>query len=342
MGSRHGTMTTPVTLISGFLGSGKTTLVQRILEESHGVRCAVIVNEFGALGVDGDLVVRREAEGSAVVELANGCICCEIQEDLRATLTQLTDPGAGRGLVGRWLRRGEGGPDRILVEASGAASPGPAVQTFLLDEGLADRVHLDGVVTLLHAAKIESQLEETEEAGTQVAYADRLVLNHADRVDEEQLPELTSLLRSLNPLAAIRASERARVPLDWLLDGGPTEGAGARWLELGERADVGARHTSGLRSVSLSSEAEIDRDAALMWLEFLSRRRGQELMRAKGILRVATGALLIQGVYQWLEATDQPGAAPEVSQIVLIGRGLDPEELLRGWQAIGGATAALS
>ncbi|MDG1491179.1 MAG: GTP-binding protein, partial [Planctomycetota bacterium] len=218
-------MTTPVTLISGFLGSGKTTLVQRILEESHGVRCAVIVNEFGALGVDGDLVVRREAEGSAVVELANGCICCEIQEDLRETLAQLTDPGGGRGLVGRWLRRSEGGPERILVEASGAASPGPAVQTFLLDAGLAERVHLDGVVTLLHAAKIEAQLEETEEAGTQVAYADRLVLNHSDRVEAERLPALMDMMRSLNPLAAIRHSERAVVPLDWLLGKGPSEGA---------------------------------------------------------------------------------------------------------------------
>lgn len=336
-------MTTPVTLISGFLGSGKTTLVQRILEESHGVRCAVIVNEFGALGVDGDLVVRREAEGSAVVELANGCICCEIQEDLRATLTQLTDPGGGRGLVGRWLRRGEGGPDRILVEASGAASPGPAVQTFLLDEALSERVHLDGVVTLLHAAKIESQLEETAEAGTQVAYADRLLLNHADRVPQERLPDLLDMLGSLNPLAALLHAERAQVPLDWVLGGGPADGASSRWQELGELAGGEApAHTSGLSSVSLSSGGEIDRDAALMWLEFLSRRRGQELMRAKGILRVAGGALLIQGVYQWLEATDEPGAAPDVSQLVLIGRDLEPDELLRGWRAIGGATASLS
>ncbi|MDB4736543.1 GTP-binding protein [Planctomycetota bacterium] len=335
-------MTTPVTLISGFLGSGKTTLVQRILEESHGVRCAVIVNEFGALGVDGDLVVRREAEGSAVVELANGCICCEIQEDLRETLAQLTDPGGGRGRVGRWLRRSEGGPERILVEASGAASPGPAVQTFLLDAGLAERVHLDGVVTLLHAAKIEAQLEETEEAGTQVAYADRLVLNHSDRVEAERLPALMDMMRSLNPLAAIRHSERAVVPLDWLLGKGPTEGAGERWQQLGEEAVGPPAHTSGLRSVSLSSEEEIDRDATLMWLEFLSRRRGQELMRAKGVLRVRGGALLIQGVYQWLEATDEPGDGPRVSQLVLIGRGLDPEELLRGWRAIGGASASLS
>ena len=334
-------MTTPVTLISGFLGSGKTTLVQRILEESHGVRCAVIVNEFGAIGVDGDLVVRREAEGSAVVELANGCICCEIQDDLRATLTQLTEPGAGRGLVGRWLRRSEGGPERILVEASGAASPGPAVQTFLLDDGLAERVHLDGVVTLLHAAKLEAQLEETAEAGTQIAYADRLILNHADRVEAARLPALEALLGELNPLAAVRHAERARVPLDWLLGGGPVDGAGERWRDLADASGGGTEHTSGLRSVSLRADAEVDRDAALMWLEFLSRRRGQELMRAKGVLRVPGGALVVQGVYQWLEATDEPGAAPEVSQLVLIGRDLDPEELLRGWRAIGGAEASL-
>lgn len=339
-GPRHGPMTTPVTLISGFLGSGKTTLVQRILEESHGVRCAVVVNEFGAIGVDGDLVVRREAEGSAVVELANGCICCEIQDDLRATLTQLTEPGAGRGLVGRWLRRGEGGPERILVEASGAASPGPAVQTFLLDDGLSDRVHLDGVVTMLHAAKFEAQLEETAEAGTQIAYADRLVLNHSDRVAPERLPELEALLGELNPLAAVRHAERAAVPLEWLFGGGPTDGVGERWRDLSAAGGSHA-HTAGLSSVSLRTRAEVDREAALMWLEFLSRRRGQELMRAKGILRVAGGALLVQGVYQWLEAIDDAGAAPEESQLVLIGRDLDREELLRGWQAIGGAEASL-
>jgi G3E family GTPase len=149
-------------------------------------------------------------------------------------------------------------------------------------------------------------------------------------------------MRSLNPLAAIRYSERAVVPLDWLLGKGPTEGAGERWQQLGEETVGPPAHTSGLRSVSLSSAEEIDRDATLMWLEFLSRRRGQELMRAKGVLRVRGGALLIQGVYQWLEATDEPGDGPRVSQLVLIGRGLDPEELLRGWRAIGGASASLS
>ena len=341
-------MAIPVTLVAGFLGSGKTTLVQRILSESHGVRCAVVVNEFGALGIDGDLVVRRDAEGSSVVELSNGCICCEIQEDLRTTLVELvarsSSDGPAKGLVGRWLRRSGAGFDRILVEASGAASPGPAVQTFLVDGELSESVRLDGVVTLVHAAHVEGQLGSTAEAADQIAYADRIVVNHADRVDEETLARVCATMESINPLAGVRSAERADVPLDWILGAAATGGALSRWQMLsGTDESERPTHTPGLTSISLTTTEAIDRDATLIWLEFLGKRRSHELMRAKGILRLrrGAGALIVQGVYQWLEAADDPGPAPEVSRLVLIGRDLDRAEILRGWRAIGGESASL-
>lgn len=344
-------MEIPVTLVAGFLGSGKTTLVNRVLKESHGVRCAVVVNEFGSLGIDGDLVVSRAAEGSAVVELANGCICCEIQEDLRTTLTDLvaargaSGGGGSRWNPARWLRRSGGGIDRILVEASGAASPGPAVQTFLVDGELSKSVVLDGVVTLVHAEHIRSQLERTVEAADQIAYADRIVVNHSDRVSDEELEGVTSELGGLNPLARLRTTERAEVPLKWLFGGLDRSASADQWTRLGAAAEAAAAagapvHTPGLGSVTLTAEVPVDRDAMLMWLEFLSRRRTHELMRAKGILAVGSAAhptrLVVQGVYRWLEASDEPGEAPATSRLVLIGRDLDVDEIHRGWAAIGG------
>ncbi|MGK0483022.1 MAG: G3E family GTPase [Planctomycetota bacterium] len=323
-------MTIPVTLIAGFLGSGKTTLVRRILEESHGVRCAVIVNEFGEVGIDGDLLeraawTRGTADSSAVVELANGCICCEIQDDLRTTLLGLVGEGPSRVPL-----------DRILVEASGAASPGPAAQTFLIDGVLQSRVHLEGVVALAHAGLIEHLMNATVEAEAQVAYADRIVLNHADRVEPEEAERLVGWLRSLNPLAEVRLAERAVVPLDWVL------GASSRTDRIQVPEGASASHTLGLTSVSLVTEGPVDVDALVIWLEFLAKRRSHELMRAKGVVaaRSSAGAaprcLVIQGVYRWLEVTEGEGEVPLESRLVLIGRDLDEAEVRRGWAAITG------
>lgn len=330
-------MAIPVTLIAGFLGSGKTTLVRRILSEAHGVRCAVIVNEFGEVGIDGDLIERSAVKrgstdsASSVVELANGCICCEIQDDLRTTLLSLvgeTSPGDARF-------------DRILVEASGAASPGPAVQTFLIDGVLQSRVRLDGVVTLAHAGLIEHLLGATAEAEAQVAYADRIVINHVDRVEGGEADRLVSLLEGLNPLAKVRTAERAEVPLDWVLGAVGADAVGDAARSQAAPTEGSVAHTPGLRSVSLVAPGPVDADALVMWLEFLAKRRSHELMRAKGVIGAmgpggTTRALVIQGVYRWLEVTEASGPPPEQSRLVLIGRDLDEAEVRRGWAAVSG------
>ncbi len=320
-------MTIPVTLIAGFLGSGKTTLVRRILEESHGVRCAVIVNEFGEVGIDGDLLsrsnIQRSAGGGAVVELANGCICCEIQDDLRTTLLHLVGEDPNQAPL-----------DRILVEASGAASPGPAVQTFLIDGVLQSRVTLDGVVTLVHAGLMEQLLEGTCEAADQIAYADRIVLNHKDRVEPEEAERITAKLAELNPLAAVRSAQQANVPLDWVLGSNAGGNKGAAGLP--RPVSGPTEHTPGLRSISLVAPGAVDADALVIWLEFLAKRRSHELMRAKGVVAAAGQCLVIQGVYRWLEVTEESGPVPDESRLVLIGRDLNEAEVRRGWAAVTG------
>lgn len=320
-------MPIPVTLVAGFLGAGKTTLVRRLLEACPPEeRYGVIVNEFGALGVDGELVVRGGSEESSLVELSNGCICCEIQGDLREALLSMTRAARRR----RPFRRAQRPLTRILIEASGAASPGPAVQTFLVDAELEAEVSLEGVVSVCHAAHLEEQLADTAEAGPQVAYADRVLLGHADRVTEEDLARVRAAVEELNPLADVRAAAHGAVEPGWVLG---ARAAGARSLP--EELPAAARHTPGLSSVSLTADEPVDEDALRIWLEFLGRRRGIELMRCKGVLgRAGGGSLLVQGVYRWLEIGREEDPPRGPSRLVVIGKGLDAEELRRGWSAV--------
>jgi len=326
--------TIPVTLLAGFLGSGKTTLVRRTLAEAarRGERVAVVVNEFGALGIDGDLVVREEGDGAtSIVELAGGCICCEIQDDLRVALLDLgralDRASRRRGL--RWLRRDRQPVRRVLVEASGAASPGAAVQTLLADPEVVARMHLAGVVTLAHAALISGQLASTEEAGRQVAHADRVLLNHCDRAGDAEAAAAEAAIRRVNPTADVRRAVHAEVDLGWVIAPRSADVAGA--AEVGG----GGAHSAGLAAVSLESDSGVDPDALRIWLEFLSERRGASLMRVKGIVRApGGGALEVQGIDRWLEIGRLAGEAPERSRLVVIGAGLDAEELERGWRAV--------
>jgi G3E family GTPase len=193
----------PVTVLTGFLGSGKTTLLNRILTESHGQRIAVIENEFGEIGVDQELVINAEEE---IFEMNNGCICCTVRGDLIRILGNLI------------TRRDKF--DRIVLETTGLANPGPVAQTFFVDEGMRQEFALDGIVTMVDAHHFDQQLLDSDETGTQVAFADVIVLNKTDLVSSAQLDDLERKVRSINALARIvRASpgERAAVPMSAVL-----------------------------------------------------------------------------------------------------------------------------
>ena len=191
----------PVSILTGFLGSGKTTLLNRILSEEHGKRIAVIENEFGEVGIDQGLVIDADEE---IFEMSNGCICCTVRGDLIRVLGN--------------LRKRRDKFDYVLVETTGLADPGPVAQTFFMDDEIRSEFSLDGIVTLVDAAHIEQQLGRSDESTEQVAFADVLVLNKTDLVDNEALDRLEARLRGLNRMAQVMRSERANVPVETVLN----------------------------------------------------------------------------------------------------------------------------
>src|SRR3954471_16569138 len=190
----------PVTVLTGYLGAGKTTLLNRILTEEHGKRYAVIVNEFGEVGIDNDLVVGADEEG---FEMNNGCVCCTVRGDLIRVL---------QGLMKR-----KGGFDAIIVETTGLADPGPVAQTFFVDDDVKARTALDSVTAVVDAKHIMLRLGDSKEAVEQIAFADQIVLNKTDLVSEAALRPVEARTRRINPLAPIHRAQRSNVPLEAIL-----------------------------------------------------------------------------------------------------------------------------
>src|SRR3954466_4257457 len=191
---------TPVTVLTGYLGAGKTTLLNRILSEDHGKRYAVIVNEFGEVGIDNDLIV---GAGEEVFEMNNGCVCCTVRGDLIRVVS---------GLMKR-----KGGFDAIIVETTGLADPGPVAQTFFVDDDVRAKTQLDSVTTVVDAKHLPLRLKDSREAAEQIAFADQIILNKTDLVSEAELVEVERAIRTLNPLAPIHRAQRSNVPLDTIL-----------------------------------------------------------------------------------------------------------------------------
>ena len=323
-----------MTLVAGFLGSGKTTLVNRILATQHDQRIAVIVNEFGEVGIDGRLVVGVEEN---VIQLSNGCLCCTVRGDLVTTLHALL------------ARRREAVAmvpfDRLLIEASGLASPGPAVQTLLADPGLAAECRIDGVITLVNAPYIVQQLREHPEASAQLGYADHIIVNHCDQCDAAGLAAAEGAIRTCNPHATLERTSHAQVDIPALLQMRTWETGLPRFVPphtsegdqpLTHTHDGHTHtepHTCDISTLTLRLEAPLDLNRLKLWLLFIVKRRSHELMRFKGILRCQNqaAAIIVQGVYQWVELRQGQETAPAESVLVLIGRHLDVAELQREW-----------
>jgi G3E family GTPase len=315
----------PITVLTGFLGAGKTTLLNRILQEQHGRRYAVIVNEFGELGIDGGLVVGAQDE---VVELNNGCVCCKVRGDLIRVVSAL-------------VRRKEGF-DGILIEMSGLADPAPVVQTFFVDDVIRQRTRLDSVICVADAKHLQARLADSREAAEQLAQADTVVLNKTELVDETTLASVEAAIRAINPTAELLRSVRCAVPLAALLDRGAFD---LKRLHLAASADDGGeaprekrpyrfvpvalgRHSQGIDCVSLRIDKPLERSRFLPWLQQLIIEQGQDLLRAKGIVDLAGSdrRFVFQGVHMTMDTEfDRPWQADEVrdSRLVFIGRNLD-------------------
>ncbi|MFN9355751.1 MAG: CobW family GTP-binding protein [Alphaproteobacteria bacterium] len=313
----------PVTVLTGYLGAGKTTLLNRILTEQHGKRYAVIVNEFGEIGIDNDLVVDTDEE---VFEMNNGCICCTVRGDLIR-------------ILGGLMKRKEKF-DAILVETTGLADPSPVVQTFLVDDDVKARTRLDSVTTVIDAKHILQRLKDSKEAHEQVAFADQLILNKTDLVTQEELARVERVIRQINPIAPIHYTQRCAIELDKVLDRGAFDLSRALELEphLLDTGEHDHEHEIDIHSVSLSTNQPLDANRVTSWLQGLLQQKGQDILRMKGILdiRGRDERLVFQAVHMVMEGDFQrPWKEGEkrFSRIVFIGRNLDEAELQAGFAA---------
>jgi G3E family GTPase len=196
----------PATILTGFLGSGKTTLLKRVLTEAHGQKIAVIENEFGEENIDSDILVTDTKE--QIIQMSNGCICCTIREDLRATLADL----AGK------RRDGTLDFERVVIETTGMADPGPVAQTFFMDDEIAESYLLDSILTLVDAKHAPTQLDDRQEARRQVGFADQIFISKSDLVDDAAVDELTHRLKHMNPRAPQRKVHFGEVPIAEVFD----------------------------------------------------------------------------------------------------------------------------
>ena len=329
----------PVTVLTGYLGAGKTTLLNRILSEDHGRRYAVIVNEFGEIGIDNDLIVNTDEE---LFEMNNGCICCTVRGDLIRTLHGL-------------LARG-GNFDAIIVETTGLADPGPVVQTFFVDHFLEARTVLDSVTTVVDAKHILLRLADSREAAEQIAFADQIVLNKTELVDEDQLRAIESRLKKINSLAAVHRAQRANVDLakvlgrsafniehivslepDFLTSGDAYVDAAHVHDEHCEH-EHDHQHDSGIHSISLFSAHPMDGARVSNWLNALVASKGADILRAKGIIDVMgeNRRLVFQAVHMLLEGDYQrawKAQETRCSRLVFIGRNLEEAALRTGFRS---------
>lgn len=359
---------TPVTVLTGYLGAGKTTLLNRILTEQHGKKYAVIINEFGEIGIDNELVVDADEE---VFEMNNGCICCTVRGDLIRII---------EGLFKRKDRF-----DAIIVETTGLADPGPVAQTFFVDEDVARRARLDSIVTVVDARHLPARLKDSREAEEQIAFADVIVLNKTDLVSPAELAEVERRIRSVNRFAQIHHATKCDVALDKVLDRGafdlnrildlepdflknnPAHGEAGHVHDEhcghdhhdhhhghnsahGEPGHVhdehcghdhhhhDHEHDTTVKSVSLTVDAPVDSRKFDAWIGELLAAKGQDILRSKGILdfKGSDKRFVFQAVHMIKDGDfqrDWRADEKRVSRLVFIGRDLDRAALQQGFDA---------
>ena len=326
----------PVTVLTGYLGAGKTTLLNRILSEDHGHKFAVIVNEFGEIGIDNDLIVGADEE---VFEMNNGCICCTVRGDLIRII--------------EGLMRRKGKFDAIIVETTGLADPAPVAQTFFVDQDVQDQARLDAVVTVADAKWLADRLRDAPEAKNQIAFADVIILNKMDLVTPEELREVEARIRAINPYAKLHKTSRCAVPLDAVLGRNAFDldrilEIEPSFLEVDDHDhhghdhghDHGLKHyhDEEMQSFSFLIDGEVDPARFMPWINLIVQREGPSILRSKGILafKGEDKRFVFQGVHMILDGDLQRewrADEKRVSKIVFIGRNLKEDDLRSGFMA---------
>ncbi|MDR6858738.1 GTP-binding protein [Variovorax guangxiensis] len=311
----------PVTVVTGFLGAGKTTLVNHLLAQCSGTYIGIIVNEFGEVGIDGQLIV---ADDQPLIEITNGCVCCTVRKDLTAALNEL-------------LQRAERPIERLIIETSGLADPAPVLQSFLADAALLQRVELESVVTVADAHHILLHVDD-DIVREQIAFADVVVLNKVETASPQELERLERELRRLNPVAYLIRTERAQVPAAELL--------GAKRFSLphvlsiepdlldGEAHDH--EHDTSISSCCMETDGAIDPERFSRWMNQLVQSEAARLMRTKGVLNFNGEARQFHchSVHMLLDARPGRRWGPDEqrrSKLVFIGRELAVDALREGF-----------
>jgi G3E family GTPase len=345
----------PVTVLTGYLGAGKTTLLNRILTEPHGQRFAVIVNEFGEIGIDNELVVGADEE---IFEMNNGCICCTVRGDLIRIIENL-------------MKR-KGKFDAIIVETTGLADPAPVAQTFFMDQDVQDAARLDAVVTVADAKWLKDRLKDAPEAKNQIAFADVILLNKTDLVSAEQLREVEARIRAINPYAKLHRTVKSDVSikevlgrnafdLDRILEIEPAfltaddhdhdhhhhdhDHSGPDCDHPSHKHDHGHAHgglkhyhDEDMQSVAVEIPGDVDPEKFMPWINDLVQTDGANILRSKGILafKGEPKRFVFQGVHMVLDGDlqrDWKADEKRTSKIVFIGRELKRAAIEEGFRA---------
>lgn len=339
----------PATILTGFLGSGKTTLLKRVLSEHHGQKIAVIENEFGEENIDNDILVAETKE--QVIQMSNGCVCCTIREDLRSTLSDLAEK----------RRKGELQFDRVVIETTGLADPGPVAQTFFMDDEIAESYLLDSILTLVDAKHADTQLDTRQEARRQVGFADQIFISKTDLVAKDEVDALMHRLKHMNPRAPQQAVHFGEVPIASVFDlkgfnlnakldidpdflkadehdhHGHDHGHDHHDHEHGEHCDHPHHHAhdDDVKSFVFRSKKPFSPAKLEDFLGAIVQVYGPKMLRYKGVLYMkgSDRKVVFQGVHQLMGSDLGPKWAPgeeKVSKMVFIGIDLPKEILLQG------------
>lgn len=304
------------TILTGFLGAGKTTLLNNLLTSRPDERIAVIVNEYGEVGIDGQLVVETKDE---IVELNNGCICCTVRDDLIVAIKRLLDSG-------RHI-------DRFIIETSGLADPAPVIQSFVLDDVISERLELDAIVTVVDARHVDLQLAH-DEANEQICFADLILLNKIDLVTPQQLNMVERKLRQLNPLCQIVRTRNCDIPAVEVIDRAAFDLKNILAIDPNILGEHEHEHDSSIGCIAVRETTPLDPAAFNAWLNRLVQDHGEDLLRMKGVIGFAGEArrYVFHGVHMTLEGRPGKPWASTVpfSDIVFIGRNLDRMGLKAG------------
>ncbi len=312
----------PVTILTGFLGSGKTTLLNRILKEDHGHRIAVIENEFGEVGIDSEIIEKSDEQ---IIEMNNGCICCTVRGDLIKILGTLKERRT----------KGELKFDRVVIETTGMADPGPVAQTFFTDEDIGNYYLLDSILTVVDAKHASKQLDEFREAQEQVGFADRILMSKTDLVSEDEVQKLTARVKKMNPRAPVKKVHFGDAPIAEVLDIRGFNLNAILELDPEFLGDTHHEHHDEVESFVFKSDKPFDGDKLEQFLSGMIQVYGPDLLRYKGILwmKGKPQRVVFQGVHMMMGGDmGKPWAKGEKksSTLVFIGKKLPKDLFIAG------------